>query len=508
MNRLARVWRRRGPIAHTTLYGLVRSSAVYALATMASPLTSLVLAPFLTRHLGARDYGLLVVLNTAIGLIAGVTQLGLSSAFFRAYSYDYSSREDRGAVLTTAFALLFPVALIAFIGAVFTAGPVASQVFGRSSSVDLVVLALAVVVVQNLAVPAFAWMRAEGRAALFAIVSIANLAVTLSANVVLVGVLQWGVAGSMIATGSGFAAVVLATAPALVRQLGSPRIEIARNLLSFGVPQVPNVLALWALQLSDRFLLAHFRSLAETARYAVAYSLGMIVSIAVVSPLALAWPTAMYAIAKRADARQRFRFVLTTACLLFLFLAFALSIVGEILLYRLFSNAFRSAAWVIPLVSESMAIYGMYMLLTLGISLRRKTWLASAVTLGAATSNVLLNLLLIPQFGAMGAATSTLLAYLGLATAAYFVNQRLYPIELPVGRLVAAVAIGMLLYGASYMVGLVTGPQWVLPAQILGLFAYSACLVGLGVRSILPFLRQASLLNRGESVMGSTPTTS
>ncbi len=507
MNRLAQLWRRRGPIAHTTLYALVRSSAVYALATMASPVTSLVLAPFLTRHLGARDYGLLVVLNTAIGLTAGLTQLGLSSAFFRAYSYDYSSRGDRGAVLTTAFTLLFPVALVAFIIAVLTAGTVASQVFGRSSSADLVVIALAVVIVQNLAVPAFAWMRAEGRAALFALISIANLAVTLSANVILVGVFHGGVAGSLIATGSGFATVVLATAPALVRQLGFPRIEIARNMLSFGVPQVPNVLALWVLQLSDRFLVAHFRSLAETARYAVAYSLGMIVSIAVVSPLVLAWPTAMYAIAKRPDAREQFRFVFTTAYLIFLFLAFALSIVGEILLYRLFSDAYHSAAWVIPLVSESMAIYGMYMLLTLGISLSRKTWLASALTLGAAISNVFLNLLLIPRFGAIGAALSTLLAYMGLTTAAYFVNQRLYPIELPLVRLVAGLAIGMLLFGASYVVGLVTGPSWVLPAQILGLFAYSACLVGLGMSSILPFLRQAALLQGGESVMGSTPST-
>src|SRR5690349_2266371 len=43
---------------------LVKSSGIYALASVASPLVSLVLAPFLTHSLSRDDYGVLVVLNT------------------------------------------------------------------------------------------------------------------------------------------------------------------------------------------------------------------------------------------------------------------------------------------------------------------------------------------------------------------------------------------------------------------------------------------------------------
>src|SRR5205823_7989117 len=121
-----------------------------------------------------------------------MTQLGLSSAFFRAYNYDYSARRDQDSVMTTAFGLLLPVALVALVTTVFTAGPAAIRLSGRSSSENLVVLAIGVVIVQNLAVPAFAWMRAEGRAVLFALISIMNVGVTLLANIVLVGTLHWG----------------------------------------------------------------------------------------------------------------------------------------------------------------------------------------------------------------------------------------------------------------------------------------------------------------------------
>jgi len=503
VRRLAQAWSLRSVVlsrfGQTALYGLVRSSAIYALAAIASPLTSLVLAPFLTRQLSAGDYGLLVVLNTAIGLLAGITQLGLSSAFFRAYNYDYSTRRDKASVVATAFGLLIAIAVIAVAVTALIAGLAGNRLSGRASSDNLVVLAIVVVIVQNLALPAFAWMRAEGRSVSFALVSIINVAVTLTANVVLVGVLHRGVAGSLIATASGYAAVILATAPALAAHMALPRIDIARSMLSFGVPQVPNVLALWVLQLSDRYLLAQLRSLDETARYAVAYSLGMAVSIVVVSPFALAWPTAMYAIAKREDARDQFRLVFTAACLTFLFIAYALSLVGVLLLDRLFSNTYHSAAPVIPLVSESLALSGMYMLLTIGIGLTRKTWVASALTLSAAVANVLINLLLIPRFGALGAAISTLLAYAGLVAAAYLVNQRLYPLDLPIGRLVAAVAIGMVLYWGSYQVGMTLGPQWILPGQLLGLAAYCGCLVFLGASTILPLRRSATASIPGSS---------
>src|SRR5215467_10695559 len=42
---------------------LVKSSGIYAISSVASPLIALVLAPFLTHALSRTDYGALVVLN-------------------------------------------------------------------------------------------------------------------------------------------------------------------------------------------------------------------------------------------------------------------------------------------------------------------------------------------------------------------------------------------------------------------------------------------------------------
>src|SRR2546423_8794616 len=53
---------------------VLKSSGIYALASLASPLVQLALLPFLTHYLSRSDYAALAVLNTAIALVACVTQ--------------------------------------------------------------------------------------------------------------------------------------------------------------------------------------------------------------------------------------------------------------------------------------------------------------------------------------------------------------------------------------------------------------------------------------------------
>jgi O-antigen/teichoic acid export membrane protein len=460
---------------------LIKSSAVYALAALGAPLISLVLAPFLTHHLTLTDYGILTVLNTAIGLAAGITQLGLGSAFFRTYSYEYTSRADRKRVLATIVLLLIATSLPLAAGVVVAAPSVAALLFGRPALSGDVTAAMGVVLVQNLTVPAFAWLRAEGRPLFFSVLALGNLLVSLAANIVFVGLLQMGVRGALYATGSGYACVAMCMLPLILWHAGvRGRADVAWSLLSFGVPQVFSFVAYWALQLLDRYLLSIMGSLAQTATYGVAYSLGSVLSTAVIVPFNLAWPTAMYAIARRNDAPEVYRLVFRWFSLLLLFGAFALSLAGRILLRWLFPAGYHAAEPVIPVVAVSIVLYGVYILFTTGISIRRKTWLAAAFMSAAAAANLALNLMLIPLYGSMGAAVATFVGYVVLALFAYVVNQRIYPIPFEVGRFVLALCVGVGVYWELYLLPALWGARWVWPLAALGLAAYGGWLLLLG----------------------------
>ncbi len=463
------------------LRNLGKSSGIYALAAVGAPLIALLLTPFLAHHLPEMDYGIFTILTTAIGLGAGISQLGLSSAFFRAYNYDYSSDRDRRAVVSTVTILLcvvsLPVTIVLTLGAPFLAG----ALFGEPSQGQLVVLAALAILMQNLAVPGFAWLRAESRPLFFSLLSLGNLTINLVANIVLVGVLHWGVAGALIATTSGYASVVLCTVPIVLLRAGIRfRLDVARSLLAFGLPLVLNFVSYWVLQLSDRSLLSIFGSLAQTATYSVAYMLGSALAVVVMGPFTLAWPTTMFAIAKRKDAPEVFKLIFRWFGMLLLFTAFTFAVAAHILLNLLFQSSYQAAAPVIPFVAQSIVFYGVYYVFMAGANIKRKTWLAAVFTTLAAVVNIGLNLILIPRFFGMGAAASTLIAYIVMAAAAYVVNQRLYPVPFEILRFIIATMLGVTIYLAANMLPLFGEAWWLWPANTLGVVVYGVGLFFLG----------------------------
>jgi O-antigen/teichoic acid export membrane protein len=461
--------------------GLIKSSGIYALSSLASPLIALVLAPFLTHSLSVTDYGALVVLNTAILLLTGITQLGMLSAVFRAYNYDYESRQDRLKVLSTTIILLSLTSLPMMLVFILAAPWLASVLLGSASFSDCIKITALVVLIQNLSVPGLAWLRAENRATSFSVLSIINLLVALGATVILVGVMHMGIVGALLATGLGYAFIVICTLPLILFRAGLRlRLDIVQNLVSFGIPLVFNTVSFWVLQLSDRYLLSRLGSLAQTASYGVAYNLGSALNVVVLTPFVLAWPTAMFAIAKKEDAAKIFQLVFRWFSMVLLLAAFMLVLIAVAVLDILFPPSYHVAAPIIPVIALSIVFYGVYTIFTVGTGVQRKTWYIALIMTLAALVNVVANFVLIPLYGSMGAALATLIAYIFLTLIMYIINQRIYPLPFEIDIFVVALLIGIAVYvGGSFL----ARNQTIYGAWAIYVGAavfYGACLVLLG----------------------------
>lgn len=478
----------------------VASSGIYGLAAAASPLISLFLTPFLAHNLTATDYGVLAIINTAIGLVAGITQLGFPSAFFRAYNYDYSTEKDHNGVIAAVTSILGFVSVPVMVVIALFAPQLAAILLGNSKYALEVSLAGVVVLLQNLTVPGLAWQRAANRPLFYSLLSMSNLLGTLLATLLLVGVLNGGVAGAIIANGLGYACIVVCTLPIIFARKGiKVRLDIARSLLGFGCPLILNFVSYWILQLSDRYLLSFLTSLEQAARYTVAYTLGSVMSALVIGPFTLVWPTAMFTIAKREDALEIFRLIFRWFGCFLIFAAFGFSLAGTFLLDYLFPSTYHSASHVIPIVSLSTAFYGIYYIFALGINIKRKTWLISVYTSAAAIFNIALNLVLIPHYGITGAAISTFLAYVMLTTLAYAVNQKIYPIHFEIGLFSLALALGVVFYmGSAFLISSVRAEKGLtVGISLLALCSYGGCLM-LFLKPPLYKMKKAILRKTGE----------
>ncbi|HEY7094481.1 MAG TPA: O-antigen ligase family protein, partial [Ktedonobacterales bacterium] len=118
--------------------GLLKSSSAFALGAFASPLIAILLTPFLTSHLTAGDYGTLTLCYALISLLAPITQLGTTSAFFRAFNLDFAKKRERQDVLATTLVLICLVTVPASLLLVFTSGTVSAALFGDASQSALI----------------------------------------------------------------------------------------------------------------------------------------------------------------------------------------------------------------------------------------------------------------------------------------------------------------------------------------------------------------------------------
>lgn len=461
---------------------LMKNSGVYALGSMASPLIALILAPFLTRHLSPTDYGAFAVLNTVITLVTAITQIGINTAFFRAYNHDYESEQDRLYVLSTSIILMttvsIPLALIIMILSPW----VATTMFNDPSLVNALRVGAVIILLQNLAAPGISWLRADKRAVVSSLLAVANPLTTLGATILLLGLLHMGITGAFLAVTAGYAVIVICILPMILIKAGFHlRFEILKNLLAFGGPIIFTSVAVWVLQVSDRVLLSYDTSLAQTAKYSVAYSLGGVLAPVIIGPFGLAWPPIMYMIAKRKDAAQVFRLVFRWFSFVVFFAAFGLSVLAILMLTLFFPPTYHSAAPLIPLITGGIMFYGLYNFVILGVYIQRRTSITAFLTIMAGLVNLGFNIVLIPSYGAMGAAVSTLVAFMILAIVAYFVNQHIYYVPFEIGVVSFGLLLGIIFYLGSSLL-LHTQLLYVrFSVSVVIVIFYGGCLVLLGL---------------------------
>ncbi|WP_161981828.1 lipopolysaccharide biosynthesis protein [Dictyobacter alpinus] len=434
---------------------LLKNSGIYAIASCLSPLTSLFLTPFLTRHLTGTDYSILTILNATLVLLGGLSQLGLGPAFVHMYHRPQSGMQDQPSVslIATFVGLVVLLSFIMTIALNLLSPWIAQLLFHNSTYINLLCVGSLVLLLQNLTIPAYTWLRTQNRARFFTALAIVNLLLNLVLTILLVGIWQWGIQGVLIALCGSYAGVLLCIVPFIKLRSWRQqfRWDIARQLVVTGLSTVPGFLASWVLQLSDRYFLLAFNSFSLEASYAVAYTLGNMLGPLVITPFSLAWHSALYTIAKKANALELFRQIFRFYCLFVLLIVFTVSILAREILDWFFLPGYTEAAAIIPLIALSNVMYGLFEIFSLGIMLRDKLYFNVILLPLAALVNLVCNYVLISNYGVMGAAISTLLAYCLLAVLAYWVNQRIYAIPFECGLCSLGLLIGIFLFSCHQL---------------------------------------------------------
>lgn len=419
---------------------IVSRTAIYGVGKALRGLASFVMLPIYTRYLAPADYGLVELLNVITDLTALLIGSRVAVGIFKYYS-DAPTPATKRQVIATALLLLivanaigvFVLWLGTDIIATLLSAPEGFGMALRAFAFTLVLAAINEVF--------FAYLRILDRPIAYVLTNFIKLVVQLGLNVLFIVYMEMGYWG--IIWGSLLSSLLLTLlfgvwlGPSV--GVGVSR-EYATKLVSFSLPIIVASLGMYYITFGDRYFLKHFQGLAAVGVYALAYKFGFLLFSLVWSPFSTYWSAKQFDYARQADAPRLFGQVFFYANLLLLVAAAGVVALVPHFIRQFAAADYWSAIDVVPWIVAAYVLQCWTEYVRFGIFHTAQTRHLAYGTLLTAVLISLLYWYWIPREGIVGAAKATLVAFLVRFAYIWFVSQRLFPMDIPWGR-VAILAV-------------------------------------------------------------------
>jgi O-antigen/teichoic acid export membrane protein len=408
------------------LRSLVGDSAVYGIGVAAAPLALLLGTPIIARSLGPLGFGAIDVLTAVITVFGLVALLGMDSAGVRSF-YDYRPDQalQRRLVIRTAIAIVTISALTIAIALLLTLLAIEIVVSHSSfQTIEATIAALVVmplITVQTISREAFRFDRRRGT---YVIAGVLQGLGGVLAAVILV---KAGFGGTGFFLGLGVGATIgllfaLAFGRFLVTERPSTDRHEARRMLRYGLPLVPASVAIWVVFAVDRTLLVSMKGFFQAGLYGLASKASAPLVMAI-SAFSLAWGPFIMSQAPERHAELRAR-ALTAATAASASICLCVIVFERQIVSILGGPNFELSTRAVPGIALGWVGWSAAVVLATEFAISRRTLVIAAMTGVAAAVNVVLNLILIPPFGYIGAAWTSAVSFFFLAGLYWWWEQR------------------------------------------------------------------------------------
>jgi len=438
---------------------LTKSVAIYGAGDVAITAVNLLLLPWYLKVLREEDLGAVGLLVATEAIIKIGFRWGLDGAFMR-YYLDRAPGLERQRLASSLYAFLAVASGLLFVVLLAASGPLASFLFDEHAPRYLTPLRM---MLCNTFILTFTFvpyhvMRMEKQALTFSIISFGRALATLILRISLVLVTDHGVTG-LIAADLVVTLVLLPvlwpwTRPLMRWSFSSAEV---RTCLRFGLPRLPHGLAQQGFDAGNKILLNQFIPLAQLGVYQIAFTLGQSLKF-FLSAFETGWAPFYYETARQPDARLTFAKITTYGIAVLTLLVAGLTAITNDLVTWLAPDTYAGASTVVPIIALGIAFQGVYLLTSIGLNLTSQTRYYPMATIISACVGLGSGLVLMPRFGAVGAAVAFLLSYVTLAGLAGWFASRHYPVSYEWGRVARVVVAGVL--AALTALALPDMPAW------------------------------------------------
>jgi len=412
---------------------LHRSLLIYACSFAIVGVTPFLLLPILTQRLTPQQFGEVtsfLVLTALLGNLTGLSAHGFVSVRF------FKTAAERFRILVSSSIVAMGAMHVAALAIMLLLFPLMIQVL--ELPIGYALLAVLVALFLNLNLVFLAIFQSSGQPWLYlkarALQGVTEFAFCLG--------LLFLVAGDAGARIYSYSVAIAASAMlgfyyCWKRGFIGTRVENApvKELLHFGVPMLPHILAGSSITYMDRLVVSSLLGTESLGIYMVAMQIGMAMII-LIEPLNKALAPWLFEQLSKGQADIR-RMIVKRTYQMFVVLAAAGSLIvvaSQLLFDRLIAVEFGDARSLIPWMVAGFVLQGMYYTVVNYMFYAERTGTLSVVTGSTAVLGCLVSFLLTSEFGLQGAGASFLVNNALLFVLVWIVAKKAVPMPWALGR--------------------------------------------------------------------------
>jgi O-antigen/teichoic acid export membrane protein len=402
---------------------IIKSSIIYLSSSILSKAIPFLLLPILTEYLSPEEYGVLSIFLLLISFSTAFVGMNMSANISKNF-FKYS-KQQTSLMIGNILIILSLTTLIYF---VITLGVsfFYQEIFSVPSNWVVIIPILSFMFMINTI--NLTILRNQEKAVLFGIYEIANTAVNMGVTILLLIMYHYGwysqAVGITIAYTLFFIISLLHMRKNGFIILRYDRVE-ARKILKLSIPLIPHVVGGIIIALSDRFFIERMVSLEMVGIYSVGYMFGMVV-ILFTDAFLKAWSPWFYKMLSDADntkkmkiVRYSYLYILAT-----FIIAFGISIFAKFIIPYIVDARYTGAEIYVLWIAIGYAVHGVYKIFFPYLVHISKTSFLGVSTAIAAVLNLVFNYFLIKEFGAIGAAYSTVLSFIVSASLVFWYQNK------------------------------------------------------------------------------------
>lgn len=424
---------------------LAKDSAIYGGADFVSKIVSFFTFPFIARALNPESFGFVELILTSTALIAVVGNVGANNSVQRFYWDSDVDQIEQKRILSSGFFSLICIftalfVIISFVILVFLPQLGTEFNFTWIGIFSALVLMMGTQWTQYL----LDVLRLQFKVWEYFLISIISRVFSSILGLICVVIYNTGIDGFLFAQASVIM-LVLPLAFYFVRK-DFRVVYLSKKwileLLNFGYPFIFSSLAYWVFSSQDRWMLASMSSVNEVGIFSISFRFASVL-LFISAAFGQAWsPFAMkLRVDRPTEYRQLYGDILLILFFIMAFLGTLISLFSGELIAKFLGEKYIESGLSLIVLVFSIVFQSTQQITGIGISLEKKTILFVHLSWIAAAINFLLNYILIPYYGSLGASFATLISYMFLSGGYLYFTQKLHPIYLNFKKLVFLVII-------------------------------------------------------------------